>query len=102
MRIRRLTKSFVKNQTSAGLFGAGSKTFKAVDGLNLDLFEGEIFCLLGHNGAGKSTTISMLTGIISIDEGDASLFGVSVRVDRLLALCFCHTLSMYERGRVRL
>jgi ATP-binding cassette subfamily A (ABC1) protein 3 len=79
IRIRRLTKSFVKNGTSAGLCGGGSKTFKAVDGLNLDLFEGEIFCLLGHNGAGKSTTISMLTGLIGIDEGDASLFGVSVR-----------------------
>ena len=34
----------------------------AVDGLNLAMFEGQITCLLGHNGAGKSTTISMLTG----------------------------------------
>ena len=34
----------------------------AVSGVNLSMFEGQITCLLGHNGAGKSTTISMLTG----------------------------------------
>lgn len=77
VRIRGLTKSFKKNGTA----GAFEKPvwFKAVDGLNLDMYEGEIFCLLGHNGAGKSTTISMLTNLISIDEGDANLFGLSVR-----------------------
>jgi ABC-type multidrug transport system ATPase subunit len=76
VRIRGLTKSFKKNGS-----GAFEKPvwFKAVDGLNLDMYEGEIFCLLGHNGAGKSTTISMLTNLVSIDEGDATLFGVSVR-----------------------
>jgi ATP-binding cassette subfamily A (ABC1) protein 3 len=75
VRIRGLTKSFVKNGTAAD----EPVLFKAVDGLNLDLYEGEIFCLLGHNGAGKSTTISMLTNLVSIDEGDATFFGVSVR-----------------------
>jgi ATP-binding cassette subfamily A (ABC1) protein 3 len=38
--------------------------FKAVNGVNLNLYKGQIFALLGHNGAGKSTTISMLTGLI--------------------------------------
>ena len=37
---------------------------RAVDGVNLSMFEGQITCLLGHNGAGKSTTISMLTGLV--------------------------------------
>lgn len=36
---------------------------KAVDNLNLRMYENEITVLLGHNGAGKTTTISMLTGI---------------------------------------
>lgn len=40
----------------------GNKT--AVDGLDLDIYNGQIFGLLGHNGAGKTTTISMLTGLI--------------------------------------
>ena len=34
----------------------------AVDGLNLNMYEGQITALLGHNGAGKTTTISILTG----------------------------------------
>lgn len=32
---------------------------KAVDGVDLTMYEGQIFALLGHNGAGKTTTISM-------------------------------------------
>ena len=50
----------------------------AVDGLNLDLFEGQITVLLGHNGAGKSTTISMITGLINSTSGDAIVRGRSV------------------------
>ena len=34
----------------------------AVNNLNLDMLEGQITALLGHNGAGKSTTMFMLTG----------------------------------------
>lgn len=34
----------------------------AVDGVNLDIYSGEITALLGHNGAGKTTTMSILTG----------------------------------------
>ena len=38
------------------------KRMVAVDGLNLNMYEGQITALLGHNGAGKTTTISILTG----------------------------------------
>ena len=37
----------------------------AVDGLNLNMYEGQITALLGHNGAGKTTTISLLTGTMT-------------------------------------
>jgi ATP-binding cassette subfamily A (ABC1) protein 3 len=50
----------------------------AVDELTLDLFEGHITALLGHNGAGKSTTMSMLTGLIRPTSGDAKIWGHSV------------------------
>jgi len=36
--------------------------FYAVDGVNLDLYKGQITALLGHNGAGKTTTMSIITG----------------------------------------
>lgn len=49
--------------------------FKAVNGINLKMYKGQIFSLLGHNGAGKSTTISMLTGLISKSGGSGKIFG---------------------------
>jgi len=55
-------------------FGA----FTAVNSLDLQIYEGEIFCLLGHNGAGKTTTISMLTGLLPISRGSASVNGKDV------------------------
>jgi ATP-binding cassette subfamily A (ABC1) protein 3 len=53
----------------------------AVEGLTLDLYEDHITALLGHNGAGKSTTISMLTGLIRPSSGDALIWGHSIRQD---------------------
>lgn len=35
----------------------------AVNGVNLNIYKGEITALLGHNGAGKTTTMSILTGL---------------------------------------
>ena len=51
---------------------------RAVDGLSLTLYEGQITCLLGHNGAGKSTTISLLTGMMAPTAGDAIVYGHSL------------------------
>eukprot|EP01041_Mallomonas_annulata_P008266 gene8266-17008_t len=53
----------------------------AVDDLNLTMYNGQITALLGHNGAGKSTAISMLTGLMSADGGSATIEGYDVRTD---------------------
>ena len=50
----------------------------AVDGVNLRVAHGEIYAFLGLNGAGKSTTIRMLLGMIKPTAGHAELFGVRV------------------------
>ena len=50
----------------------------AVDGLSLSVYEGELFSLLGVNGAGKSTTIKMLSGLVTPTSGDAHLLGKSI------------------------
>ena len=55
---------------------------KAVDSFNGELFSNEIFCLLGHNGAGKSTTINMISGIFDPDQGDILLDGRSLVTDK--------------------
>jgi ABC-2 type transport system ATP-binding protein len=51
------------------------KTITAVDGLNLRVHKGEIFGLLGPDGAGKTTTIRMLCAIMDPTEGSASVAG---------------------------
>ncbi|RHY10803.1 hypothetical protein DYB36_012240, partial [Aphanomyces astaci] len=51
----------------------------AVHALDLTMYAGQITALLGHNGAGKSTTISMLTGLYPPSGGDATVFGKSIR-----------------------
>ena len=50
----------------------------AVDGLTLTIEEGELFSLLGVNGAGKSTTIKMLSTLTLPTGGDASIHGHSI------------------------
>ncbi|PLJ78491.1 ABC transporter ATP-binding protein [Infirmifilum sp. SLHALR2] len=50
----------------------------AVDGLNLDIYEGEIFGLLGPNGSGKSTTLLTLATVYKPTSGDIYVFGHSV------------------------
>ncbi len=55
--------------------------FKAVDNVNFDIREGEIFGFLGSNGCGKSTTMKMLTGLLPATSGEAFLFGKTVDVD---------------------
>jgi polyether ionophore transport system ATP-binding protein len=47
----------------------------ALDGLDLDVDQGEVHGFLGPNGAGKTTTIRILLGLIRADGGTASLFG---------------------------
>ncbi|MDG6934157.1 MAG: ATP-binding cassette domain-containing protein, partial [Nitrososphaerota archaeon] len=52
---------------------------KAVDSLDLGIYEGEIFGLLGPNGAGKSTTVKMLCTLARPTDGTATVAGFDVR-----------------------
>ncbi|HHT7238970.1 MULTISPECIES: ABC transporter ATP-binding protein [Bacillus] len=62
-----------------------SKTYKggkkAVDHLNITVQAGDIFGFIGHNGAGKSTTIKSLVGVIDFEEGEIFVDGHSVKKD---------------------
>ena len=51
-------------------------TVKAVDSLDMEVRQGEVFGLLGPNGSGKSTTIKMILGLLSPDAGRIRLFGL--------------------------
>ena len=52
--------------------------FRAVKGVNVKMYDSQIFALLGHNGAGKSTMISMLTGLIPKSMGSARCYDVDL------------------------
>lgn len=54
-------------------------TVTALDGVGLDLEEGEVLALLGPNGAGKSTAIALLLGLRMPDAGTARLLGLDPR-----------------------
>lgn len=56
---------------------------KAVDDVSFTVNDGEIFGFIGENGAGKSTTIHMMTGILEPDQGDIVLDGHSIITDSL-------------------
>lgn len=61
LKIRNLTKSY------------GS--LKAVNALNLEIREGEVFGILGPNGSGKTTTLGMVLDVLKADQGSYSWFG---------------------------
>ena len=53
-------------------------SFYAVKNLTFSIKKDEIMTLLGHNGAGKTTAIYMLTGVLSPTSGDAFVNGYSI------------------------
>jgi ATP-binding cassette subfamily A (ABC1) protein 3 len=55
--------------------------FTAVKDLSVKMYTGQIFALLGHNGAGKTTVISMLTGLLTPTSGEAQAFGLDIFAD---------------------
>eukprot|EP00928_Gymnodinium_smaydae_P040804 TRINITY_DN27638_c0_g2_i1.p1 TRINITY_DN27638_c0_g2~~TRINITY_DN27638_c0_g2_i1.p1 ORF type:complete len:1401 (-),score=218.94 TRINITY_DN27638_c0_g2_i1:188-3760(-) len=65
---------------------------RAVDGMTLSVRRSEIFALLGHNGAGKTTAINCITGMLPMTSGSARVCGVDVstslhRARRHLSVC---------------
>ncbi len=58
----------------------------ALHGLSFSVGRGEIFGLLGHNGAGKSTALGILLGQVFPDDGEAFVGGISVQRERPRAL----------------
>ncbi|MFI8227925.1 ATP-binding cassette domain-containing protein [Streptomyces sp. NPDC085900] len=82
-----------QTECAAVSFTGAVKTFgavRAVDGVDLTIAPGETVALLGRNGAGKSTTISLLLGLNEPDEGTVELFGAppgaAVRAGRVGAM----------------
>ncbi len=59
----------------------GPKT--VVNGIDLQVESGEIFGFLGPNGSGKTTTIRIMCGLLTPDEGEGTVLGFDIRADSL-------------------
>ena len=71
--LKQVTKTYAKNNK------------KAVDNLNLSVEGGELFGFIGPNGAGNTTTIKLMTGILTPDEGTITMAGHDMARDRIEA-----------------
>ncbi|MEM7013977.1 MAG: ABC transporter ATP-binding protein, partial [Verrucomicrobiota bacterium] len=71
---RRVTKRFTKSRPPA------------LNEVSFEVAEGEIFGLLGHNGAGKSTALGVMLGLVHPNAGEAVIDGVSVQKQRVKAM----------------
>lgn len=83
------------------VFASGRGNCCAVNSLRLTLYENQILSLLGHNGAGKSTTISMLVGLLPPTSGDALILGNSIvtnmdEIRKELGVCPQHDILFPE------
>lgn len=72
LEIRNFSKSYEKGK-------------RAVDNLSLTVKDGEIYGFIGHNGAGKSTTLKAVVGVLGFEEGEIEIDGISVKKDPVAA-----------------
>ncbi len=87
--------------------GKAYKKFKALDAVDMTVYEGDIYGFVGENGAGKTTLIRLACGLIHPSSGDYSIFGVSSRQDGIIearrktaaiveAVALCRSLNALE------
>jgi ABC-2 type transport system ATP-binding protein len=75
-----MSKAIIETENLSKLYSKG--VIKAVDSLNLKVYEGETFGLLGPNGAGKTTAVRLLNCIIEPTEGTAKVNGFNILTQR--------------------
>ena len=94
--VNNLHKSFIDKS-----FGKKTKTVKALDGLSFRAQDGEITGILGPNGAGKTTCLRTLYGLLSADDGYATIDGINVTDNPIAARSklgiFPDKFGLYER-----
>ena len=70
--------SFLELKSVSKSYGAGAKRTCVLDNINLRIREGEFVAIVGYSGAGKTTLVSLMAGLIRPDEGEVTLRGEPV------------------------
>ena len=70
-------------------YGTGADAFEAVRGIDLRVEAGEVFALLGTNGAGKTSTLDLLEGLARPSAGELAVFGLDPHAERRRVRPFC-------------
>ena len=70
--------SFVEFKNVYKRYKMGEVTITAVDGISFEIEQGEFAVVVGNSGAGKTTVIKMLTGILKPTEGSAVINGFDI------------------------
>lgn len=86
----------VSNLTRTYAGSKKKKAFTAVDGISFHVNEGEVYGLLGTNGAGKTSTLEILEGLAPATSGTVTILGMDPRKDR--AQLRAHTGTMLQSG----
>lgn len=60
-------------------YGSGNERREVLSGINLRIEEGEFIAIIGFSGSGKTTLISLMSGLLALDEGELLLHGAPVR-----------------------
>ena len=68
----------IKTENLKKYYGAGELTVKAVDGINLEIAEGEFTAIKGTSGSGKTTLLNLIGGLDTPTEGDVYVDGTDI------------------------
>ncbi len=80
LEVKELRKKYVERR---GFFRQKKEVVQALDGVSFSVGKGEIFGLLGANGAGKTTVVNIIAGIVLKDGGSVSFLGKEMNHDML-------------------
>ncbi|KAF3437772.1 hypothetical protein FNV43_RR20528 [Rhamnella rubrinervis] len=94
VQIRGLVKTYPGTKIKGCCNCAKTSPYHALKGVWVNFAKDQLFCLLGPNGAGKTTAINCLTGITPVTDGDALIYGYSIRssigmakIRKLIGVC---------------
>lgn len=75
-----MSKIVLHTQDIIKIFGSGDGAVKALNGVTLDVYKGELLMLVGPSGCGKTTFVSIITSLLSYDSGICEVLGSDISV----------------------